>query len=384
MRTTFGDHSPRTQAVSKYSYVLMAVMFFMIIGALWYIIGITKYHTVLKNSSTAIGTQLQFPRSQANVNIKNIYTDDQKNVLIVQLAVPDESSTMLPSKGTSYTVYVGSKSLTESHQKQITTLFGRMSTSGDMILILPNPQKEVYSFFIMNNQYLGFDSNTADTVDDGQDSSDSSSDDADVDAGEDNDDTDTTSSGKMTPEQQKNAAAYQMANAMNNYNYQDAVNESGTNQANGNNAYAIKSNTQDVISFRVTAYPAIHTSAYEPKVIHSNLITKDGEFDFKTFYDKVYKQSAINHLKQQNSQLQDQLNQIKTVKSELSSRLEANPQDAQAQTRMSQVKSSESSLSEQQLDLQAKIKKYSHNNYDSSLFANLQTKARVLQNLKNN
>lgn len=365
-------------------------MFFLVIGILWYIAGITRYHVVLKNSSTAIGTQLQFPRSQANVNIKNIYTDDQKNVMIVQLAVADESTTMLPSKGTSYTVYAGSKSLSASHLKQITVLFGRMSTSGDMILILPHPQHEVYSFFIMNNQYLGFDSNTAEMVNDGQDgdssdggqNADATS--GDPDAGDDTiDDNAATSSTKMTSEQKKNAVASQMAQAMNNYNYQDAVNNSNSNATNGNNAYTIKSNTQDIISFRVTNYPAIHTAAYEPKVIHHNLIKSNNEFDFKTFYDVVYKQSAINHLKQQSSQLQDQLNQIKTVKSEISSRLNVNPDDQQAATRMSQIKSSESSLAEQQLEIQAKIKKYRKNQFDPSLFTNLQTRARVVQNLKN-
>lgn len=359
------------------------------IGILWYIAGITRYHIVLKNSSTAIGTQLQFPRSQANVNIKNIYTDDQKNVMIVQLKVADESTTMLPSKGTSYTVYVGSKSLTASHLKRITVLFGRMSTSGDMILILPHPQKEVYSFFIMNNQYLGFDSNTADMVNDGQDASDDGQDSdqpsGDPDAGDDttDDSAGDSDSTKMTPAQKKNAIAAQMAEAMNNYDYQDAVNSNNSSATNGNNAYAIKSNTQDIISFRVTNYPAIHNSMYEPKVIHHNLIKPDGEFDFKTFYDVVYKQSAINHLKQQSAQLQDQLNQIKTVKSEISSRLNVNPDDQQAATRMSQIKSSESSLAQQQLQIQAKIKKYRKNQFDSSLFTNLQTHARVVQNLKN-
>lgn len=350
------------------------------IGILWYIAGITRYHIVLKNSSTAIGTQLQFPRSQANVNIKNIYTDDQKNVLIVQLKVADESTTMLPSKGTSYTVYAGSKSLTASHLKRITVLFGRMSTSGDMILILPHPQKEVYSFFIMNNQYLGFNSNTADMVNDGQDASDDGQD-TDTDTGDDT--VDDSDSAKMTPTQKKNAIAAQMAEAMNNYNYQDAVNNDNSNATNGNNAYTIKSNTQDIISFRVTNYPAIHNSMYEPKIIHHNLIKSNGEFDFKTFYDIVYKQSAINHLKQQSAQLQDQLNQIKTVKSEISSRLNINPDDQQAVTRMSQIKSSESSLAQQQLQIQAKIKKYRKNQFDSSLFTNLQTHARVVQNLKN-
>ena len=364
---------------------MIVVAFFLVIGILWYIAGITRYHIVLKNSSTAIGTQLQFPRSQANVNIKNIYTDDQKNVLIVQLKVADESTTMLPSKGTSYTVYAGSKSLTASGLKKITVLFGRMSTSGDMILILPHPQKEVYSFFIMNNQYLGFDSSTADMVNDGQDASDDGQTSGDPDAGDDttDDSAGDSDSTKMTPTQKKNAIAAQMAEAMNNYNYQDAVNNSNSNATNGNNAYTIKSNTQDIISFRVTNYPAIHNSMYEPKVIHHNLIKSNDEFDFKTFYDVVYKQSAINHLKQQSNQLQDQLNQIKTVKSEISSRLNVNPDDQQAATRMSQIKSSESSLAQQQLQIQAKIKKYRKNQFDSSLFTNLQTHARVVQNLKN-
>ena len=248
-----GDDSPRTIGVGRAGIGVIVSLTIAILSLILIVFG-TLYHSHIENrSSTAKGTSMTFPVSNEEVTLKQIYTDKKKNVLVARLKVP--SGANLPYRGSDYNVYLQSDSLKKYEKADI--LFGRISTDGDMVLVIPKPTDDIYSVFIENTKNL-----TSSGSPSGGSSS-SSNDDA----------IDNQSSSES------------FSKAISNYEYQDDDGKGGT--------YSVNTG-EDAISFRMTTKPAFNQSKYKPKVLNGNLLDKDNKYDFKEFYVEAFKKGIIN------------------------------------------------------------------------------------------
>jgi len=310
------------------------------IGIIWFIIGTFQYKGVVANSSTPIGTSMKFNRSQVDVTLKDIYTDKKQDVLIARLSA-GSSANLIPYKGSDYRVYIASKEF--GNYQKASILFGRMSTDGDLFLVIPKPNQSVYSIFIMNTKYLSTKVDSS-----GQ-----------------------TSTSVQDISQSDANMQLSISKALSDYDYNPGDDKSTT--------YEIGDNLQDVIAFRLTMNPSFKTKAYIPKVIDADLLNKQNEFQFAKFFDKVFKESAVKELQKQDSQLLQQMKQLRTVQSELEERLKANQNDSEASLALSQLKLQLENLQNQELELVKKISAYEALHYDDAYFENLLTKARIVK-----
>ena len=337
----FGDLSTRTKNISKYAISIMVAVMIFIVCIPWYLIGNHTFNQIVLRSSSPIGTQLTFNRSQADVQIADIYTDKKKNVLIVRIRVDNVAQSRLPFKGSDYKVYIASKSTNDL--KSMPILFGRMSTDGDMFLMIPKPTDTVYSIFIQNKNFIG--EGTIDSKD---------------------------KSTKEVADLSDNS----IAAALSSYRYDD--NKNSTSKG----TYKITTDDNDTVSFRLTINPASKDENYRPKVINANLLKKEGNaevFDFDAFFNKVFKESALKELDKQYEQLaQTKLRQEKTLR-DYQERYAANANDTTAKSQIDSITSKINDTENQLSVLSKKIADYKNLTYSDDLFKNLQTKAKVIK-----
>ena len=123
----------------------------LLLGSTSYVV----YHAVtdrqaVQESQTPINEVKTFQVSGVDVRIKGEMTDKKKDVLILTLEV-NENGQKLPYGAENYWVVTTSDISGES----IPCFFGRMSTDGDMFLIIPYPDKEMtYNIGITQLQQL--------------------------------------------------------------------------------------------------------------------------------------------------------------------------------------------------------------------------------------
>lgn len=335
----FGDNSIRTKKISKNAISVMIATIMLFICIPWYLIGSHTYKQILARSSSPIGTTMTFNRSQAEVKISDIYTDKKKDVLIVRLAVDSAAQARLPYKGDDYKVYISSKSTNGLTSMPI--LFGRMSTDGDMFLIIPKPTDTVYSIFIQNKNYIGDGQSTSRTnVSDVADLSEDS-----------------------------------VAAALSNYNYEE--NSKTKNQG----TYQIASDDNDTISFRLTINPASKDTSFKPKVINADLLTSDKSgnisFDFEKFFNKVFKESALKSLKAQYQTLSDKKARYEKTLRDYQERYAENENDTVAKSQIEIEQNKLADLDNELETLADKISSYQKLKFNDSLFKNILTQAKI-------
>lgn len=339
----FGDTSPRTKKVSNSALQILIATALIIFGLFGIIAQTINYKTVLAKSSSPIGTSLTFQRSDATMTIKDIYTDKNKNVLIVRIASDDLSASKLPYKGNDYDVYISSKSL--KNYNKVPILFGKLSTDGDMFLVIPKPNKDVYSIFIMNKKFIApienseSQSSTFDAINDME----------------------NTNSSDI-----KNS----ISKSLSNYNYMENDPTSTT--------YDIPSDSLDYISFRLTMDPAFDNEAYKPKVLPKNLL-KGNVFDFEAFFNAVFKDQVIIGLEKDYKDINKKIAQTVTAQKDLEERLIENPNDTNALAAIDEIKNSNKTLTEKQLEIANKIAEFKSISYNSDMFKDIQNTAYVVE-----
>lgn len=330
----FGDKSPRTKRIAKNAISVVLATGLITVGSIGYSFGSYRFNQVVARSSTPIGTSMQFQRSESTVFIKDIYTDKSNSVLIARLG--DEAGSRLPYKGSDFRIYVASES-TEG-LKSMPILFGRMSTDGDLFLVIPNPTKAVYSIFVMNTNFLG------------------------------------VSEKSLSEDNNVDVTKGSISKALSNYRYSDKQSSSGT--------YEVQDDNYDVVSFRLTLNPAFDTENYRPKVIDSQLLTKNEDgtqsFEFEEFFNTVFKESAIKTTREQYNQLDKKKSQIEKVMEEYSERLSENGNDEVAKSSYEQLKNQLEDIKSKQKQYAKTIADYKLLEYDKSYFNDLQTKAVVI------
>lgn len=334
----FGDKSKRTLRVAKYSVLSVLALGGICVGTVGYVAGTVKYRHDVKWSSTPIGQELKFNRSKASLQLKGIYTDKSQNVLIAQLGL-GENASALPFKGTDYRVFV--KSPSTNGLQTIPILFGRMSTDGDMYLVLPNVTDQMYTIMIMNRNYISTDGlNTSGNI-----------------SGQDIDD--TKSLGK----------------ALSNYNSQVG----GTNEG----TFTIQNSKYDVVAMRLTLNPAFKTNRYQPAVINTDLLIDEGDtqrFDFETLFTTIYKNPTIESLNAEYQDANKKLDQANKALKAQEERVAANPNDSDALAAMRDAQNKQTEIQETMKSIAKRLTTYQALDYSDDLFTDILTKATVLNN----
>lgn len=338
------DISPRTQQLKKYRNALIIAILLLIIGMFAFVTGRITYGKVVAKSSSPMGTKLTFKRSQADVILQDLYTDENKDVLVARISMDTNASQVLPYKGNDYTVYLAADSLNGKTFSPI--IFGKMSTDGDMFLVLPYPKDEVYNVFIMNNLYLNLP-NLRDT-----------------------DISNIKDLGISELDEEDQKMRQSLGKVLTNYKYDP--DQKG-------NTYEMDNRYMDIISFRLTVNPAFKDDpAYAPKVIDAKLIKEDSTFDFETFFNKVYKDQVIMDLTEKFRAVKIKKSEIDKTVSHYQERLDINPQDADAAKKLADLKNQQSLVRTKQQGITDKLNQYNSLQYTSDLFSNLRTWARII------
>lgn len=347
------DTSKRTTRMRNYNYAFLGSAAVFLLCLIWLGLGFAQYDGMLMKSSSPIGTALHFQRSNADVNISGIYTDTERSVLIVRLTADQQSSLNLPYKPTDYRVYISSDSYAPYADTEVPVLFGRYSTNGDFFLVIPKPKPEVYTLFLMNKNFVATDvaatsykeeqASEADGLADGQ---------------------------ALTDEQMtKNLSL-----ALDNYRSAE-----GSNRAL---AVSIQSDIVDVVGMRVTLDPALDSEEYKPKVINGVLLDDNGEFNFKLFFDNVFKESATKTVEGDYKALLNQEKLLRQRINELENRLVDNPDDEGVQKKLTEVKSELSDVEAAMKILSQAYNDYESLEYKPSMFKNILGEAMVMDKKK--
>lgn len=355
----YRDKSPRTTPVSKPTTIIIISLIVIVICSVFVVLGQLKYNDIVKKSSTPIGSNLTFPRSQSDVTLKNVYLDKSSDVMVIRLQSKDGAK--LPYKGTDYKVYLNSKSL-EGHKKA-DILFGRMSTDGDLFLVIPKPKDEVYSVFIMNQKYLG----SSDEDESGAEYDDDESDNEDL--------SKQTEGVKKDDEEEDDSQTQQsISKALSSYQFDKDNPESSTTDMNSSTG----SNYDDIIYFRVTKDPAFKTKQYQPTRLNVDLMNNKNEFDYEKFFDVAFKNAITKDLENKYDSLDKNMSNYKDQQSELENRIADNPDDEDAKQNLESIKESIDELKEQQDKISNQITEYSLLDYKDSYFKYMNKKATIV------
>lgn len=332
----YGDDSPRTLSVGRAGIAVIVSTAILILSIIGIFAGVFFHSHIEARSSTAKGTTMTFPVSNQEVTLKQLYTDKNKDVLVARLKVPSDAS--LPYRGSDYNVYLQSKSLKKYAKADI--LFGRISTDGDMFLVIPKPTDDVYSVFIENTKNLSAEANSGGS----------------------------SSTGTEAQDTKKS-----FSKAISDYTYEDEDGKGGT--------YSVNTG-EDAISFRMTTKPApfFDKSNYKPEVLNTNLMNKDNKFNFENFFNTAFKKKIINDLTQKHDNADQSYKYYQDKLDELDARIKDNPNDNDAIRQRSNDQDKADDFKNKRKEFAQQITDYQEANYSDEMFENMQTEAEVLNN----
>lgn len=335
MKKRYIDQSIRTAAISKPFRNVIIALILISISIIWIPIGIFKYNAVVAKSSSAIGSTMKFERSESSVTLKNVYTDKNEDVLIARLGLSDEAQANLPYKGSDYKILIGSKSL--KGLKEASVLFGKLSTDGDMFLMIPKPSPDdVYTIFIVNTRYVASIG------------------------------TDSAKSSKVS--QLDDSINRSITSTLSAYDLDKKKDKSKVT--------TVKSDDLDAITFRLALKPGVKNEKYLPQVIDASLV-EDNEFKFETFFNEVFKKSTVESLQKEYNELVAQKKQIEVTRNEAVDKLRINEFDTQAAQSKAKSENQLTEIDSKIAKTSKTLQQYEDLTYNTNMFANLNTKAVV-------
>lgn len=291
------------------------------------------YHAVtdrqaVQESQTPINEVKTFQVSGVDVRIKGEMTDKKKDVLILTLEV-NENGQKLPYGAENYWVVTTSDISGES----IPCFFGRMSTDGDMFLIIPYPDKEMtYNIGIYNTASTASQNKNNDSssirVDKGTQAKVIS---------------DITSD--ISPEKSNNF---------------------------------IERKETDTIGFNATLESKIKGKNYQITTLDvDSLLIEKGDvvsFDFKTFYELAYRKVAVDEAQSTVDKLEKDLEDKNKDLLQVQKILDKEPEDEEAQSQLSSLNSSIQSITDDLTEANATLNEVRKMKYKASDFDNYTTK----------
>lgn len=147
-----GDKDPRTRKALRWLIFWLVCMAGLIFGIIGFVHGKSNMNFEIQNNTTPIGTKEEFSKSKANVTIKDVWTDKNRDLLVVKLGYDDASRRKLPIDGESYNLTV----LTNNNKKlNLKGSYGILGTEGDGYLFLKGDiKKQAYQIVISNQVQL--------------------------------------------------------------------------------------------------------------------------------------------------------------------------------------------------------------------------------------
>lgn len=349
MNLLINDKSRRSRSIFYPFIATMAAILAILIGSFWWVGAQAQYSAMVNASSTPIGTELTFSQSGATVTMSGIYTDRNKDSLVVRLTPDDKAQQTLPYRGDEFAVFGYSDSVRK--YKEIPILFGKMGSDGDYFLVLPNPTDDVYSFMLVNtNPSVGS-------------------------ASDNQKDLESTQKRLNSKKGQDS-----IAKDLSDFNSNAVLDKESDDKAkkkskkSGDNAGTV----YDRIGFRVTLDPAREEEKYQPTAINENLM--DGEdFRFNILFDRVLKDTAIQELTREYNDQNVVTTQWENDKSRLEERMAYNPDDKDTQKQLELTESGLKDAKKRQDEIVDEITRYESLEYDDSMFQNMQTSATVVK-----
>lgn len=307
-----------------YALVVLSVLFVFTT-----ISGVKGSLTSRGATSTAIGSQGNFERSQATATLKGYYTDKNRDVLVALIQVKEDTASPLPYEANDYLVtYSGSGTLN--------AFFGRYSTDGDLYVVLPYPKdNETYSIQITNKNYLG-----------------------------------------LTSGKEESASIQDLTGSVSE--------QLSSISKLGDSVGAIDSDKKrvtDTIMFQMTLTPKIKKSQYKVKVIEADnntLLEKNDKgnltFNFETFWEQVYKQPQLTKAEKNLEKSVKYEAELTNLYNQAKKRYNKNKEDKIAQQQMSDYSSKIETERSNQESISETIKQYRQLKFDENDFSDYTTK----------
>lgn len=278
----FGDRDSRTRHGLRTMAVTIIAFIFIASGLVMSVVKFGEYQDYLRYNTTPVGTVLQFARSDADITISDVWTDQQKDVTVVKLAYSKNARTKLSNKGANYKLYIMGSKLSDK-PKDVKMSYGMLSTDGDAFLIIDGKLEEkAYQIFITNQLKMAAvtpESNTGNKIT----------------LGEDDSITEALSRYSMAEIDQKGIAIF--------------------------NKDKQERNDVDHINFRVNPY-SLSTNIYQ-----GSFLNEKGEVDYSKIVSITSTKGVIEKLETQRNSSESNIRNIEASITEFRTRLEQNPDD---------------------------------------------------------
>lgn len=327
-----GDKDKRTRSAIWWVVFRLLCGAGLVIGIFWFFQGKSAMNYEIKNNTTPIGTQLEFSKSEAKVNIKDVWTDKKRDVLVVKIGYTNGARKSLPTDGENYNLTL----LTNNGKTpKLSGSYGMLGTEGDGYLFLKGDiDKEAYQLVIANQLKLSS----------GSPESSSSSQNTEI------------SDDSMEKELSK--ASFEEAD------------DKGVlfNKFTGK-----KSEPKfDNINFRVNGY------SKSTNVYNGTFLKNDGSIDYGKVVSKTSVDAAINKIDKQIKQAEDKLKTYEVSKEEYEKRVKKNKKDKDAKKSVEDVKKSIEDEEKTIKDLKESKRVYEESDFNKSDFGAMQEKMKFM------
>lgn len=147
-----GDKDTRTKKSLRWLLFWILCFAGLVLGIVLFINGKSNMNYEIENNTTPIGTKEEFSKSGADVTIKDVWTDKNRDLLVVKLGYNDSARKKLPIDGDNYHLTLLSN---KGKRPDITGSYGILGTEGDGYLFLKGDIKEeAYQIVIANQVQL--------------------------------------------------------------------------------------------------------------------------------------------------------------------------------------------------------------------------------------
>lgn len=328
-----GDKDKRTHKSIWWGVFNIICAISLVLGIIFYVRGMMGMNYEIMNNTTPIGTNLEFSKSRAKVIVKDVWTDKNKDVLVVKLGYPGASRDVLPVDGAEYNITL----ITNDGKKpKIEGKYGILGTEGDAYLFLKGDiEEKAYQIVIANTLQL--------------------------------------STGKGSGNLDKSTK-------VNDDSLEKALAETSFGETDDNGIMFQSSGSKkkppkfDNVNFRVNAYTDT------THIYNGSFLNSDGDIDYGKVVSQTSIEGVVNHINNQIKKSEENLKTYKQSQKQYEKRVKKNKKDADAKKNVEDVKDS---INEEEKNLK-KLKEtkriYEEADFDKSSFGNMQEKLKF-QNL---
>ncbi|WP_150879535.1 flagellar biosynthesis protein FliS [Staphylococcus aureus] len=328
-----GDKDKRTRSAIWWVVIRLLCGAGLVLGIIWFVQGKSAMNYEIKNNTTPIGTQLEFSKNEAKVNIKDVWTDKKRDVLVVKLGYTNGARKMLPTDGVNYNLTL----LTNNGKTpKLSGSYGMLGTEGDGYLFLKGDiDKEAYQLVIANQLQLSSGSPDSDTNTKGSEISGDSI------------------------EKELSKASFEEAD------------DKGVlfNKFTGKDSEP----KFDNVNFRVNGFSK-STNVYD-----GSFLKQDGSIDYGKVVSKTSVDKAINRIDEKIKKSEDKLKTYEVSKEEYEKRVKKNKKDKDAKKSVEDVKKSIENEEEAIKELKESKRVYEESDFDKSDFGEMQEKMKFME-----